>query len=172
MARLQVVLLTASSFVVAVGSSYPLRGWSLVVAFRSKQPAHLVLCTRRWFRLVQSEDTAEDTAADALPDYRTEGVETESQEEFDHHYLRRHRESIRDAAVLEDAPCLVEVASLRSEEVQARGPLVEAVVDIRRCHFHPQSRGRRQNCHHVHSDRPSQETAAGPKNLILPLRAP
>ena len=109
MARLQMVLETASSSVAAGGSSYPPRRWSLVVAFRSKQPAHLVLCTRRWFCLVQSEDTA----ADALSDYHTESVETEGQEEFDHHYLRRHRESIRDVVVvLEDAPCLVEVGSL------------------------------------------------------------
>lgn len=89
-----------------------------MLAFRSKQPAHLVLCTRRWFLLVQSENTAEDTAADtaadALLDYHTEGVETESQEEFDHHYLHRHRESIRDVVVLEDGPCLAEVASLSS----------------------------------------------------------
>ena len=143
-----------------------------MVAFRSKQPAHLVLCTRRWFLLVQSENTAEDTAADALPDYHTEGVETESQEELDHRYLHQHRESIRDVVVLEDAPCLAEVGSLSSGEAQVRDPLVEAVANGRQCRLHPQSRGRRHHRCHVHSDQPSQETAMGQKSPILQLRAP
>lgn len=137
MARLQVVLAMALSSVAAAGSSHPPRRWSLVVAFRSKQPAHLVLCTRRWFLLVQSEDTAEDSAADALSDYHTEGVETESQEEFDHRYFHQHQESIRDVVVLEDAPCLAEVASLSSGEAQVRDPLVEAVANGRQCRLHP-----------------------------------